>query len=195
MRVHLITLFIVILFLFPSCKNKQQLHNKNLKSQNEFESSETNEAPESSVSLDTLVQYFKLNYDIPPTKIIQKYGSPMSIDSTRIQNVHTGEEEDFIYTFKYPDKTIIFYYATKIRQYFLELVELQDVNALASFGFSPEVTPEMLHQLVGQETAVHQTPDNDLLYQYSLRHDVEEYIFFIFRNDKLVSIQYQPYLD
>ncbi|HOV98555.1 MAG TPA: hypothetical protein PK595_03155 [Bacteroidota bacterium] len=119
----------------------------------------------------------------------------MSIDSTRIQNVHTGEEEDFIYTFKYPDKTIIFYYATKIHQYFLELVELRDVNALASFGFTNEVTPEILHQLVGQETAVHQTPENDLLYQYSLRHDVEEYIFFIFRNDKLVSIQYQPYLD
>lgn len=184
-----------MLLCLVSCKQKPAAE-QNQAFSHAYENNDIGEGNEEPlVQLDSLIHYFKQQYDRTPEELLKAMGKPLRIDSTRIQNVHTGKEEDYVYKFEFPGKMIVLYYATEIHRYFLELVEVRNVQELASFGITNEVTPLRLRELLGTEAAVHQSPEGDLLYQYTFQQDVEENIFFIFNNNTLKAVQYQPYLD
>ncbi len=193
MRCYYIFILIISL-VFLCCKQEQTPH---FQEQNNFESQMTDQGevinPE--IPIDSLVSYFRQAYDHTPSEILRRYGKPLRLDSILMQNIHTGKEEDFIYKFEYPNRLIVLHYAKEVNRYFLEFVEIRDFSELAHLGFTSQITPLRLHQLLGPEQTIHQSPELGTLYQYSFKRDVEENLFFAFQRDVLTAIQYQPYLD
>lgn len=193
MNRHLMTLLCCTL-LAISCKQNntpKQTQQEDWQAEQETNFDET----DSNVLLDSLASYFRTQYPPMPQELIRKYGQPVGIDSFKTQNVHTGKDEDKVYKLFYPGKTIVLYYATELKQYFLELVELKNIQELSPFGITSRTTPENLRQLLGQEQAHHFSPELGTLYQYTLSRDVDENFLFFFQNESLTLVQYQPYLD
>lgn len=144
--------------------------------------------------MNIVIHYLTEHYDLMPTDLFSRFGKPDLAETSSVQNKHT-DEQDFVYEYRFDDVSITIYHATGINRHFLQELETDNMAQFSNVGIVPEMPPDSLRSLLGPESTAFGDEASIRQLHYEVGDETLHQVSFFFRQNKLVSISYQPYLD
>lgn len=144
----------------------------------------------------SLELWMRYNFDYPTSYIISRYGKPISIVYDTVRNRHDNSLDSTI-TLNYSGAEISSYHVIDGNRYLIISVTLNESYLFPYIGLRYKMSRESFERLIKRPcVSERQKNKNETVLRYQINlYDAESYFDFTFRNNRLIKIDYLPYLD
>jgi len=133
-------------------------------------------------------------FEKSPGELIRTFGNPKKSENRLFTNIHNGET-DTIYHLDFDSVSVILYYASTQKRYFVGSVEVRNNSLLDILGFYPGIHDTTVMNTIGLSDGSEIDSTGTNIFTYKMGEIAESYTQFYFRDSKLIRVIYLPYLD